>query len=247
MEMNENVHFIEPYHLISPKFDADYCRLHDLLGAQSMDIKTLEQGLWFMCSKLIDLSNILYKSFVLPDEKKFSEGKTLVEEIHDKETSLTAHLVHLPVTSPETLKVLILVPGRLERVGSLLESILNVSMLKARYGTLVTDSAMSELQQLFGVFTEMLATLRDAVTTCDKQLLDHMVALNAQLAQMILDFADAHEVRLMKGVCSPRASSLYLDILDSMRNANRHIRSITDGLMKIASSADTVNELRPDR
>ena len=245
--MQENVHFIEPFHLINPRLDADVCMLHELLGAAPADIRTLEEGLWGMCSKLIELSNTLYKSFVLADEKKFSRCKVLAEEVHNLEKTLTPHLVHLPLASPAVLKVLVLFPARLERVGDLLESVLNVSIIKARDGIPFREKAMSELRQLFGVLTEMLATLRDVLATCDKPLLDHMMALHRDLGQMTFDFAFAHEDRLIEGTCSPRASSLYLDILDSVRNANRHIRSITEGLTRIASSGEMVRELRSGR
>ena len=247
MKEKEKVHFINPFRLISPRLDSDLSRLHELLSAPPADISTLEEGLLVMCSKLIELSNTLYKSFVIADEKKFSRSKVLAEEVHNEEKTLTAHLVHLPSASPALLRALILFPGRLERVGDLLESVLNVSIIRDRDGIPISDAAMAELKQLFDVFTEMLSTLRDVLATCDKRLLEHMVALHGHLAQMTLDFASTHEQRLMKGICSPSASSLYLDLLDSVRNANRHIRSITEGLIKIAASAEMVEELRADR
>jgi phosphate:Na+ symporter len=247
MREKEKVHFINPFRLISPRLDTDLGRLHELLGAPPADVSTLEEGLLVMCSKLIELSSTLYKSFLVADDEKFNRGKVLAEEVHDEEKSLTAHLVHLPSASPSVLKALILFPARLERVGDLLESVLSVSMIKAREGIPFSDRAMIELKQLFKVFKEMLSNLRDVLATCDRQLLDHMVSLHGQLAQMTLDFAYAHEDRLIEGTCSPRASSLYIDVLDSVRNANRHIRSITEALIKVASSEEMVRELRADR
>ena len=247
MKEKEKVHFINPFRLISPRLDSDLCRLHELLGAPPADISTLEEGLLVMCSKLIELSDTLYKSFVLADEQKFSRSRVLAEEVHNEEKTLTAHLVHLPAASPALLKALILFPARLERVGDLLESVLNVSMIKARDGIPFSDKAMRELKQLFEVFTNMLSNLGEVVTTCDRGLLDHLMSQHGRLAQMTMDFAFAHEDRLIEGTCSPKASSLYMDILDSVRNANRHIRSITEGLVKIAASAEMVEELRADR
>jgi len=240
MKQREKEHFINPFRLISPKLDSDLSRLHELLGAPPADISTLEEGLLVMCSKLIELSNTLYKSFILPDQEKFSRSRVLAEGIHNEEKELTAHLVHLPLASPEILRALILVPARLERVGDLLESVLNVSTIKARDGVSFSDKAMNELKQLFGVFTEILSILRDVLTTCDRVLLDRLLSRHEDLAQLTLDFALAHEDRLIEGTCSPKASSLYLDILDSVRNSNRHIRDITEIMIKVAASPDMV-------
>jgi Na+/phosphate symporter len=244
MKEKEKVHFFDPFRFINPKLDSDLSRLRELLGAPPAEIKTLQEGLWVMCSKLIELSNTLYKSSVLTDEKKFSLAKALAEEIHNQEKTLTTHLVQSPSDSQAVLKEFILFPGRLERVGDLLESVLNVNMIKARDGIPFSEQAMSELKQLCDVFTNMLSTLRDVLATCDAGLLDNLLSQHGRLAQMTLDFASAHEDRLIEGICSPRASSLYLDILDSVRNANRHIRSITEGLMRIASSPEMIRELR---
>ena len=246
MKEKKKVHFIDPFRFINPRLDSDLSRLHELLGASPAKIETLQEGLWVMCSKLLELSDTLYKSFVLPDEKKFSRGKVLAEEVHDEEKTLTAHLVRSPSDSTALLKELILFPGRLERVGDLLESVLKASMIKARDGIPFSENAMGELEQLFAVFTNMLSTLRDVLATCDRGSLDHLLSQHGLLAQMTLDFASAHEDRLIEGICSPRASSLYLDILDSVRNANRHLRSITEGLMRIACSAEMIGELRTE-
>ena len=39
-------------------------------------------------------------------------------------------------------------------------------------------------------------------------------------------YAEAHETRLIDGVCQPQASSAYLAILDSLREVARHSRQI---------------------
>jgi len=67
--------------------------------------------------------------------------------------------------------------------------------------------------------------------------LDRLMELHNQLAQMTIDFALSHEDRLIEGLCSPKASSLYLDILDSIKNTNRNVRSMTESLINIATNS----------
>ena len=246
MKEKEKVRFIDPFRLINPKLDSDLSRLRELLSAPPTEIRTLQEGLWVMCSKLIELSNTLYKSLVLGDERMFRRGEILAEDVHNEERTLTPRLLRSPSGSSAVLKELILFPGRLERVGDLLESVLKASMIKHRDGIAFSENAMSELKQLFDVFTKLLSILRDVLATCDRGSLDHLLSQHGLLAQTTLDFATGHEDRLIEGSCSPRASSLYLDILDSVRNSNRNIRDITEGLIRIASSAEMVSELRAE-
>ena len=56
------------------------------------------------------------------------------------------------------------------------------------------------------------------------------------LTQLTLDYALTHEDRLLEGLCSPKASSLYLDLLDSLRGANTHLMPLCDRMIKLAES-----------
>ena len=155
-----------------------------------------------------------------------------------REKSLTGDLVCYPATKGAVLKTLVLFPGRLERVGDLLESMLNVSKIKARDGVPFSDKAQSELSKLFTLFTDILKNFQDVILNRNTAVLEQLVTQQTTLAQMTLDFALAHEDRLLEGLCSPKASSLYLDLLDSMRNANAHLKEMSEGLLKIASSPE---------
>ncbi len=234
--MKEKHVFVNPFRIISPKLDTEASRLEEIYEAPPEEVTRLEEGLLVMCSKLIEMTRLIYKSLIIADPVKFEKCGQLGREIHEEEKGLTADLVHNPASTFDVLKSVILFPGRLERAGDLMESILNVALVKARDGIPFSDKALAELTRLFNLLTEMLANFRTVLAHRDRHLLDRLMEMHKELGQMTVDFALAHEDRLIDGLCSPKASSLYLDILDSVKNTNLNIRSMTESLIKIADT-----------
>jgi Na+/phosphate symporter len=232
--MKEKHIFVNPFRIISPKLDTEASRLEEIYEPPPEEVTRLEEGLLVMCSKLIEMTTLIYKCLIIADPDKFERCEQLGQEIHVEEKSLTADLVHNPKSAFEVLKTVILFPGRLERAGDLLESILNVARIRARDGIPFSDKAQEELTRLFGLMTKVLTDFRSVLTHRDRRMLGRLMEAHKQLGQMTIDFALAHEDRLIDGLCSPKASSLYLDILDSVKNTNLNIRSMTESLIKIA-------------
>jgi len=231
--MKEKHVFFNPFRLISPKLDSEASRLEELYESPPADVSCLEEGLLVMLSKLIEMTDIAHKSLVMYDPDKMKKCEHLATEIHQEEKTLTGDLVCSPATTGEVLRALVLFPGRLERVGDLLESTINVARIKSRDGIPFSDKAFAELDQLFGLFVDVLKHCRDAIVTVNPTLLAHLAVQQKQVAQMTLDFALAHEDRLLGGLCSPKASSLYLDILDSIKGANEHLTKMVDALLSL--------------
>lgn len=238
--MKEKRVFFNPFRIISPKLNKEASRLEELYETPSQEMTCLEEGLLVMISKLLEISKLVYKSLILADPEKMEKCEELAREIHAEEKVLTGDLVCSPTTTGEILKTLVLFPGHLERAGDFLESVLNCARIKARDSIPFSDKAHAELTQLFDALTEVLTKFRDMVGTRERALLDELLAQEQKIAQMTLDFALTHEDRLLEGLCSPKASSLYLDILDSVRGANAHIMHLTETLIKLADSNEPV-------
>ncbi len=234
--MKEKQVFFNPFRIISPKLDAEASRLAEIYESPPAEVTCLEEGLLIMISKLAEMAGLIYKSLIIADPVKIDKCERLALEIHQEEKGLTGDLVCSPATAGDILKTVVLFPGRLERAGDLLESIINVVRTKARDGIPFSDKALAELEQLFDLLTNILTDFGDLVMTPNRTLADDLLAKQGKLGQMTVDFALAHEDRLIGGVCSPKASSLYLDILDSVKNVNGHIRKMTESLLKISDA-----------
>ncbi|MGB6064188.1 MAG: hypothetical protein WBG50_05245 [Desulfomonilaceae bacterium] len=236
--MKEKQVFFNPFRIISPKLDAEASRLAEIYESPPAEVTCLEEGLLIMIGKLAEMAGLIYKCLILADPVKIERCERLAREIHQEEKGLTGDLVCSPATAGDILKTVVLFPGRLERAGDLLESILNVIKIKVRDGIPFSDKALAELDELFDLLTNILTDFGDLVLTRNHTLADDLLAKQSKLGQMTVDFALAHEDRLIVGVCSPKASSLYLDILDSVKNVNGHLREMTESLLRIANAQD---------
>jgi hypothetical protein len=234
--MKDSHIFFNPFRIISPKLNAEASRLSEIFETPPPDVTCLEEGLLVMISKLIEMNRLLRKCLIIFDQAKAERCDSLGREIHDEEKTLTGDIVCSPTTTGAILKALILFPARLERAGDFLESILNVARLKARDGIPFSDKANAELNELFDLMNDMLKNFRDLLATRNRDLLTHVEAQQERIAQMTVDFGLAHEDRLISGFCVPVASSLYLDILDSVRSANENINALTKSLAQLAES-----------
>jgi hypothetical protein len=234
--MKDNQIFFNPFRIISPKLNAEASRLSEIFETPPPDVSCLEEGLLVMISKLIEMNGLLRKCLIIFDPVKAERCESLGRQIHDEEKTLTGDIVCSPTTTGAILKTLVLFPGRLERVGDFLESILNAAGLKARDGIPFSDKASEELTELFDLMNDMLKNFRDLIATRNKDLLTHVQAQQEKIAQMTIDFGLAHEDRLITGLCVPVASSLYLDILDSVRSASENMNALTKSLAHLAES-----------
>ncbi len=229
--------FFNPFRLISPKLDREASRLEELYESPPAEMTCLEEGLLVMLTRLMDMTTLAYKSLIIADPEKMKKCDALGQEIHVEEKQLTGALVCSPSTTGEVLKALVLFPGHLERVGDYVESIINCARVKARDGIPFSDKAHAELTELFGLLSDILKSIREILASSNWELLQPVREKQRRLAQMTLDFALAHEDRLLEGLCSPKASSLYLDILDSVKGANERLIRVVDSLLKLEKAS----------
>jgi hypothetical protein len=93
-----------------------------------------------------------------------------------------------------------------------------------------TDRATREINSLFEKGIELVECARDALATENRVLVRHILSSGAQYAQLANDYAMAHQQRLAEGVCLPRASSVYLGLLEYLKGVGWHARQITEEL-----------------
>ncbi len=229
--------FYNPFRLISPKLDAEANRLEEIFETPHEDVTCLEEGLIIMMGKIIEMTELVKKALVTTASPSLDDCERLAKEIHDEEKGLTGDLVCNPTeTTGEVLKTIVLFPGRLERVGDLIENMLRVCQIKDREGVPFSDRAVNELDDLFSLLIQAFKDFRDALITRNRSLLEHIIVEDERISSKVLNYRLAHEDRLIAGVCTPKASSLFLDILDSVKQANRHIRDMCQGLLSFTDT-----------
>jgi Na+/phosphate symporter len=189
-----------------------------------------------MLDNLIEMTILMHKCMIEIDRDKLFKFGKLAQEIHEKEKTLTGDLVCSPTTTGEILRTVVLFPGHFGRIGDILEHIIDVASTTARDGIYFSEKAHEELAQLHKTFVDILSNFRTVLINRDRELLNYVIAKCETFNQMTLDYALAHRDRLLGGLCFPKASALYLNILDLAKTADRHIMDMSYSLAQLADS-----------
>lgn len=233
--MKEKSVFFNPFRMMSPKLDAEAVRIGELHKEPFSESISLEKGLLIMISKVIEMTRLLSKALFSGSKSQMDACESLAKELGRQEKALTRNLVSSGL-KPELLTGLIRFPFRVERIGDMLESVLNCSRMKARDGVPFSDKAHEELDQIFSVLVDMMGNFRDAIITPNKVVLEHIVSQSSELGHLLDDARLAHWTRLEMALCSPDSSSLYLDILDSIKATNEYLQKMSQTLLELGTA-----------
>ena len=86
------------------------------------------------------------------------------------------------------------------------------------------------IAQLFKETLDLLKTAGDAILTKNEVLKKYVADKYVSLSQTVDAYSEEHEDRLIKGVCQPKSSSLYLNIVDSLLKVVWHEKQAVDRL-----------------
>lgn len=118
----------------------------------------------------------------------------------------------------------------IERVVSDIDALIRTLREMLRDGIPFSERAMREINLLFDKALELLECMRDAIGTGNKILIRHIRDEGRKFERLINEFGLFHQERLVEGLCLPKASSLYLAILDSLKGIESHARGIVQKL-----------------
>lgn len=127
----------------------------------------------------------------------------------------------------------VFVPMHLERIADNIELLAASTGKMIREGILFTDRATREVGGLFDTAVELLEGLRDAARTGNRTLVRYVLDASRTCETRANEYALFHEQRLVEGVCVPRASSVYLAMLDHLKGIEWHARQIAEKLQPV--------------
>jgi len=233
--MKEKAIFANPFRMLSPKLNREAVTLEKLYEKQVSESVDLEEGLLITISKLIEIVQLLEKAFATGNKTQMDRCEALAAEVHRQEQILTGGIIASGAKGP-ILKGVLRFPYRMERIGDMMESILNCCRLKAQRGIPFSDKAHWELEQIFTNMREMMVNLRDTFMTPNRVLLEAIVSQGKKVGEMIEEFKIAHWERLEAGFCHIAASSLYRDILDSCKTTNEYLAKMSETLLELGTT-----------
>ena len=239
--------FFDPFSVLGPPLDKHTVRLDTLHDRSVSETLALQEGLLIMIAKLMEITRLIAGPGVRGGVSELEWCQELAREVHRLEKILTGNFLASGWRG-DVFKGLLRLPVRLERIGDMLESILNCCRIKAEDGIPFCDKSFEELDHLFSALRETLEHLGAAIVSPDRQLLEGIFSLNRRLSDSLLDDRLAHWDRVEAGLTAFQASSLYLDILDSITSANEYVKKMASTLLELGmmdASLATTPETRP--
>jgi Na+/phosphate symporter len=194
-------------------------------------IKVITEGLSGMCHKAERMLDLTIDGFVHHSKNKIEQAEKLGEDIHGEEKRLTALLVHSSpggVEDKEQLKALVASVTHLQGVGEALKGMIPHVRNKVNENVLFSDKAVGELKFLFENTREVLKSAGDFFLTRNPLLMNYVLEKGVYLNEIADSYAIEHEDRLISGVCMPKASPLYINILESVARINWHTMRAID-------------------
>ncbi len=116
--------------------------------------------------------------------------------------------------------------NELEKIKYSLDKIIVNIRNKADEGVLFSDKAMNELKDFFMAAQDGLNTVHDLILTRNPVLINHVIEKAEKYEEIGRKYADEHQERLIKGICLPKSSLIYLLILDGLKDILRFLKTI---------------------
>jgi len=164
---------------------------------------------------------------------------TLGRDMHLREKRLTDHVAMQLREYPWSLgsaEHLAFLPAALERVGDSVEALARCIQSIHRDGIPFSERAVAEVRDFFDRALDLLGGVGAAIRANDVSSLTR-IRTSGEDVQKLSDQATlAHQERLVQGECEPRASSLFLAMLDSFREIERYTRRMSRDLEKAVTA-----------
>ncbi len=231
--MSERPFYENPFETESEKVTAEVARLQAEHMRRIVQSPIFRERVVGMINKLLEMNMLLSKSFQTDDTSHLDQCERLAKEVHQEEKTLTGYLLHCGARG-ESCEGVIRLPYRLERVGDMLEDILHCCRTKIKRDIPFGLKAKEEVGELLFQLEEMFNILRDTFIGPHKDLFEKMTEKGKRLAQILEDFKSAHWVRVEKGISAPEGSSMFREILDSVKWTNEYLEKLCTSLRVIS-------------
>jgi Na+/phosphate symporter len=182
-----------------------------------------------MCRQTVKMLKLTWEGFKAQDVALLQQAERLGQQIHQQEKTLTTLAVQQSsqqAGTPGVVQGLFLVPVHLERIGDNIELLVRALTTVVQEGIPFTERAVRELNILFEKAIELLECVRDVIPTQNRVLIHHIQVEGPRYGEMIDEYALSHQQRLIEGVCLPRASSIFVALLDYLKGIESHICQI---------------------
>lgn len=192
---------------------------------KKQDAKSILMNLHELTENAEDCILSLQTAFLYNRLSPLTGCNVIIEDIKKAESTLTGKITSLVADHPD-LRSYVSLPGHLLVIGENLEKLVELIGTKIRENILFSDKAAKETIFLLQRLIEILWTVSSLILARNTFLGMYIDESIVNLSKTADEYATLHEERLIEGLCLPKASSVYVNMLDSIKSIAWHIREI---------------------
>ncbi len=202
--------------------------------------EALREAVLEMCDMAGRMLRLTRDAFLQNSRPALDQVGALGHDLHVREKRLTDHVAMQLREYPWSLGMaehLAFLPAALERIGDSVESLARCVNTIHREGIPFSEQATAEVLGLFGRAASLVDRLMAVIRTGERAGLETIREEGQQFQAFSDEAANGHQERLLRGTCVPRASSLFLAMLDYFREIERYTRRMSIDLEKALAPA----------
>lgn len=194
---------------------------------RSHEVDNVNRALDKMFHDAEKLTTIVYEGLLKHNQVFLDEAGKIGTRLEREAKDLTQIVISGQVISEVLDSATILeVAGEIQKIRYSFEKMVGAISGKIYEGVLFSDRAVLELKDFFNAVNDGLRNAHDLVLTQNPVLVKHIVQNFEVFEEKGRKYAEEHQDRLIKGVCLPKSSLIYLVILDSLKDTLRYIQVI---------------------
>jgi Na+/phosphate symporter len=153
------------------------------------------------------------------------------QKIGDRVAMDSNQLIQIVLSAKESSSILspatcVEISTEIQKIAYSANKMVNNIRKKIDEGVLFSDKALSELKDIFGAVINCLGTCHDLLLTKNPILVEHILRQTEKYDEITRKYAEEHQDRLIRGICLPKSSLIYLLVLESLKDILWYIKCI---------------------
>ena len=202
--------------------------------------EALRESVLEMCDMAGQMLRSTRDAFLQHSPTALEQVGALGRDLELREKRLTGHVAMQLREYPWSLGTaehLAFLPAALERIGDSIEALARCVHSMHREGVPFSEQATVEVMSLFNRAAALVDRIAAVIRTSERAALATVREEGQQFQAFSNEAAHGHQERLLRGTCVPRASSLFLAMLDYFREIERYTRRISMDLEKALTTS----------
>lgn len=182
-----------------------------------LDTKKKVLSLYELANNTGDFISLIQTAFIYNTSKPLQECKAQAENSRKESDQLSTIITAYAIDNPD-LKPYVSVPAHIIIIWKSLEKLSELTAKKIESNILFSDKAADETIYLLQRLIEILRPTSDMILARNTFLSKYIVQAQAGVENMSKEYATLHEDRLITGECMPEASSIYVKMLEAIKD-----------------------------